>query len=594
MKYYHTYKDTLIEVGSLTDGGEVVALSNARVTVRTSDGCTINLRTNGPNYKQYECPNIAVYDRISGKRLLAGDTTSTGIHIDVIYDSCVRTSKPSTQDPFDLRTAPEPVEYIWLELAANKSHVECGVELVSYPAFEELEQRKRTTALNNVCANGNTYPAGTVCVRGARNKLLPAADCIWIDGHYRLISDYVYLVSSGCYIKASSAADFVDAVGGGAALESETMLLTAGAHAGQRAYLYDVYAMPDGNVAMMNEMTLVRSAGGEVYVLDVPEDYTIIDGIAHSPDSLVNCAGSGEQCWRGATRRVDGQLYSRSWFDAHAGSCNCCGNYFIPAAGATRCDSCRLDGKYRVQSYSNREANYFKPERNVPIKFGIELEVGCDRGFKRSTCTKTIVDAIGIDDYAVLKEDGSISECSGFEIVTRPDAPEVHKRVWLGALAVPEVRQQMSSWTNGKCGIHIHVSRKPLSDLWVGRMLVLINADSMQSLVHTVAGRGSSSYTKYIKKKLTDGLACELSDDRYEALNTSGEHTIEFRIFRGTLEPAGFIKNIEFVEAVLAYCKPAARSLRDIDKPDKFIEFVYKSRKQYPVLNEFLQKKCIN
>lgn len=576
MKYYYTYKNALINIGDVTEDGTIAGFSNGRIRVTTSTGDEINLRTPGPNYIQHECPALAIYDRITGVRLRAGDTSSAGVRIQVIYSDCARAVKVDDA----------ACNYIWFELAANRSHVDADIEIVNYPAFEELESRTRHLASD-----------GTVMVAGVRNKLLPAADCIWIDGHYRLISDYSWLASNGQFVKANTAG-YVTVSSGGLARENETTILTAGAHVGERAYAYDVYALPDGRVCLLEETTLIRTASGESRALEMPAGFIMIDGVAHEADSVIACAGDGTMHWRPNMYRYEGVYYGRDYFQRHAIDCSCCGSYYMPAIDATnhptRCATCAQESKYRVQSYSNREANDYRPERNVAIKFGIELEVGCDRGFRRAACTKTMIDAIGTDQYVVLKEDGSISECYGFEVVTRPDCPSVHKRIWANALAVPEVRQQMSSWTNGKCGIHIHVSRRPLSDLWVGRMLVLINADKMQPVVHAVAGRSSSSYTKYIKKNLTDATPDNRSCDRYEALNTSGDHTIEFRIFRGTLEPAGFMKNIEFVEAVLAYCKPASRSLRDIDNPERFIEFVAKSRKDYPALHAFLQAKCTN
>jgi hypothetical protein len=273
--------------------------------------------------------------------------------------------------------------------------------------------------------------------------------------------------------------------------------------------------------------------------------------------------------------------------------CETCGNWTLKEFISNyECSICAVGSRTRIRSYNSGAANSLVPEEDIPLKFGIELEVGCDKGFYSDACTTTMADALSdkedFSKYGVFKHDGSI-QCGGFEIVTRPDSPAVHKRIWSKALAIPEVRQKMSSWTNTYCGMHIHVSRAPLSALWIGRILVTVNSPEMAELVTTVAGRGSVRYAQRMDKRLTSGKS--RYGDRYEAVNTTGDKTIEFRIFRGTLDPRGFIRNIEFVEAVLAFTRPASVSLREVGSLNAFVEFVSKSRKTYPVLFEFLTVK---
>jgi hypothetical protein len=273
--------------------------------------------------------------------------------------------------------------------------------------------------------------------------------------------------------------------------------------------------------------------------------------------------------------------------------CPECGAWsLLSFMAGSECRSCAARSRTRIRNYSNNYANSLIPEEDIPIKFGIELEVGTDKGTGIEQCATTMADALSdredFANYGVFKMDGSI-QCGGFEVVTRPDSPAVHKRIWSKALAVPKVREQMSSWSNRYCGMHIHVSRAPLSTLWIGRILVTINSPDMSSLVTAVAGRGSMNYAQREDKRLTSGKS--RYGDRYEAVNTTGQHTIEFRIFRGTLDPKGFVRNVEFVEAVLDFTRPASTSLRDIGKVESFVEFIKKSRKAYPVLFDFLTTK---
>jgi hypothetical protein len=288
----------------------------------------------------------------------------------------------------------------------------------------------------------------------------------------------------------------------------------------------------------------------------------------------------------------NGDCVSLAWARDHARRCDECGVWF-ETGGESQCECprCRRNSRTRIRNYSSRAAGSFTPEQDIPLKFGIELEVGCDRGFPRNECAGVMADAIdssgtSVEGYAVFKEDGSISQCDGYEIVTRPDSPAVHKRIWDAVLSDPLVPKYMSSFNNGRCGIHIHVSRAPLTELWIGRLLVLVNSPANRPMIHKIAGRGANDYTRYYEKKLSDGKGHGI--ERYEALNIGGSETIEFRVFRGTLNHDSFLKNIEFVEAALEFTRPHTRSLREMDTPASFLDFVSKERKLYPYLFRFL------
>lgn len=567
---YYSYRGLQVKVGDVLDIGTVEELTPSRARVQEVSNAsgsvtTTDYRIGNGLFTRHISPAVALYDSVTGKRLKCGDSAADGV-MDIEYDDLVRFCRGDGQ-------------YDWLDTRVTEVNLRQNIEVRHHPEFAELEQLSREIV------------DGVPHVRTLRNRLVPAADCVFTD-RYRLKSGFVVCADPPNLLVRKGQAGYVGVAGGRVTKEEHTKILTAGAHVGERAFIYDIHILSDGSVVLMSELILLHRTGGHTeMVLTVPEGSELIGEQWVESAAIGTCAATGERGWVGDMRRVDGSLYSREYARTHARSCEGCGDYFM--GSTSRCGTCRAGNKYRIQSYGNRDACYMTPERDIPIKFGIELEVGCDRGFSRSDCARSMVDAIEVStppsEYAILKEDGSLSGCGGFEIVTRPDCPSVHKRIWSNVLAVPDIRKRMSSWTNNCCGIHIHVSKAPLSELWIGRMLTLINSDRMATLVHKVAGRGSERYTKYIKKKLTDGR--DAGRDRYEALNTSGEHTIEFRIFRGTLAPEGFLKNIEFVEAVLAFCRPAAHSLRDIDNPEVFTSFVHKSRKAYPNLDSFLQDR---
>jgi hypothetical protein len=214
-------------------------------------------------------------------------------------------------------------------------------------------------------------------------------------------------------------------------------------------------------------------------------------------------------------------------------------------------------------------------------------QVECKGNVHYSNEARRVYTSLGLD-YVVLKRDGSLSD-AGFEIVTRPDSLDIHKRKWDGFIKTAS--QTLTSWTNGRCGMHIHATRSALTQLQLGKMLVWINHPANESVVKTTAGRSLKSWACIeTGKKLTDGT--KLSPNRYVALNVRDE-TCELRIFRGTLKPESFYKNLEFYDALIAFCAPANHGCRDIETPQPFLKFVTNNVKSYPHLHEFYVRRGV-
>lgn len=253
-----------------------------------------------------------------------------------------------------------------------------------------------------------------------------------------------------------------------------------------------------------------------------------------------------------------------------------------------------------IQGYSNKDAGHYPREYVGAEVFGVELEVEAKRVrlptqshyHDRDQTSRELayqwlraVDGFKLSDkYVVCKSDGSLNS-RGFEIVTRPDGLAQHKRRWEGFFAA-NPGSCMTSWSGGRCGMHVHVNRGALSELQLGKMLVFINEPTNSRLVSAVAGRYRSQWCRYSAKTLTspkDG-----DDGRRVALNCENESTVEFRIFRGTVVRRAFMKNLEFVAAVVSFCGVDRRSFCESKSGTLFCRFVRENRKLYPNLFGYL------
>lgn len=281
-----------------------------------------------------------------------------------------------------------------------------------------------------------------------------------------------------------------------------------------------------------------------------------------------------------------GTTLCRSCYDDQCTSCCQCGHTeWIDDSTQDEdgyCEDCqRRNAPQLIANYSDKSANHMRSETKSKLRFGVELEV---EGYDTATEAAEYIRQFLPADYCVLKRDGSLGE-AGVEIVTRPDSMAVHRRMF-GVLFKDSPGRALSSWNNGRCGMHVHISRAALSQLQIGKMLCFLNEPAAENFVTKVAGRKPCNWCKVHKKKLSD---CRHDSDRYTALNVTNKHTVEVRIFKGTLAEAGFLKNLEFVEALVEFTAPASRSIAHATSYRAFCEWLPK--KQYPHLYAFLVRK---
>ncbi len=183
---------------------------------------------------------------------------------------------------------------------------------------------------------------------------------------------------------------------------------------------------------------------------------------------------------------------------------------------------------------------YGTPENGLYL--GVELEV--EFGESPSRLPTVLKWADLLMGRGILKQDGSLSD--GFEIVTSPWSLVEHQAFWPDALR--EGRAGLRSWNTSTCGMHVHVSRDPLDVYTIGKVQVFINSPATRKYICQIAGRNSDRWAKFVEKNLVDIQT--YNHDRYEAINLQNRATIEFRIFKGTLESTHVLANVEFVDAV--------------------------------------------
>jgi len=216
---------------------------------------------------------------------------------------------------------------------------------------------------------------------------------------------------------------------------------------------------------------------------------------------------------------------------------------------------------------------------------GVELEVECksDSGWHRGELADEVAAAMA--GFAVLKSDGSLD--NGFEIVTAPATIEIHRTEWTNRFYGKSFIKGLRSWDAGTCGLHVHISRKPLSKLTQAKIVGFCNIEENRTWMEKLAGR-ASHYAEF-KDVERLGEQWRYQSSRYRVVNIENDDTLEFRIFKGSLRPERLWRALEFVHSLVKFCEQT--SLEKL-QASQYLEWLGKHKKLYPSLAEFYFPKA--
>ena len=295
-----------------------------------------------------------------------------------------------------------------------------------------------------------------------------------------------------------------------------------------------------------------------------------------------------------------GEYWCEGCYESEGSYCEDCDQYF-----SSECEGCGEGSRSRsnlIHQYSYKPSPRFFGNDKHNLYFGLELEMEIRSGNLRES-SQYIQSKVG--DSIYLKDDSSIGRggYAGFELVSHPLSfghwTSQMSNLWEG-LDYLRDNEQARSWDAENCGIHIHTSRAGFkSGAHTHRWITLIykNAPEMMKF----AGR-KSDYAKFndvwqydeydrpyfsVKHKLNGSHT-----ERYSAVNTQNEHTLELRFFRGTTKPSGVLSAIELAHASIEYTRDM--TLADVKlgmlKWDWFYDYVETNNGFYPNLYERMSK----
>jgi len=174
---------------------------------------------------------------------------------------------------------------------------------------------------------------------------------------------------------------------------------------------------------------------------------------------------------------------------------------------------------------------------------------------------------------------------AGIELKSEPRALSTHQRYpWRQIL-------ELLSWLGWKshdirtCGLHVHVNRDALSTPGWKRVAKFVY--SFPRELQRLARRHSRSYACFISFGdliFNSDIDCRISlavdnpDTRYRPINFTGSRTVEFRLWRGTLNYDTFMARIELTHAIVKFADNCLTSERSGLYPpsawDDFCDYV--------------------
>lgn len=217
------------------------------------------------------------------------------------------------------------------------------------------------------------------------------------------------------------------------------------------------------------------------------------------------------------------------------------------------------------------------------LVFGFELEVeNLEGGYDNEEIIKGHLKDIFPPDFLYFKEDSSIDE--GFEIVSHPMSRQFFKENKKKFELLLNICKEfgLRSYQSGRCGLHISVTRKAFTKLSFLKFVSFWNNGENKRMFKALSQRRDNQINDWCRIDATynKGTMIDLSKmkesnranfrhdiARYRALNLQNRHTLEIRLFRGTLFAPSFFKGFELVLSSFDWSNEADLKLHKITKP---------------------------
>lgn len=264
--------------------------------------------------------------------------------------------------------------------------------------------------------------------------------------------------------------------------------------------------------------------------------------------------------------RIGDERWCNNCTSDYATYCENCDEYYNSDYS---CDTCDGDSSNElVQDYRYKPEPEFHgmDKHGLYMGFELEMELNSINGSQYAEAVES-TRVLSDTQVAYLKHDGSING-RGFELVTHPHtlyAYEHAKDLW-DTIEQLRDKYKARSWDTNSCGLHVHVSRNAFkSGAHIHRFIRMIYQNPRE--MSKLGGRKGNRYATFSDVYQQDEYGIPRftvkhkvqrngwSTERYSAVNTNNEHTLELRFFRGNMKREGVMSALELTHAAVEYTR---------------------------------------
>ena len=238
--------------------------------------------------------------------------------------------------------------------------------------------------------------------------------------------------------------------------------------------------------------------------------------------------------------------------------------------------------------------------QNQQLYYGIELEVeNIMNRYDIETIAKETLQVLDTELWH-CEHDGSLTD--GCEFISQPitfaylHSPRVERKI-KSALALLSSKGARS-YDTSHCGLHFHVSRAGLTPQAIVNLLVMTTR--FKEVIFKLSRRTQTNFQQWSRTydeitELTPAIKSDIKDDtipycnfdRYCMINLTNRATVEFRFFRGTLNPDSFYGSLNFIAFLVSY---SLKCETESDITSSMKDFILEAKNYSNVLKNFMEK----
>lgn len=313
----------------------------------------------------------------------------------------------------------------------------------------------------------------------------------------------------------------------------------------------------------MKEMRACSVCGSLHPVAELDDTY-LCETCLHT--ETVRCQRCGERIWTDDNAGDGNTPLCQGCYERHYVTCEDCGRvihqedaYYVDEdCYEARCYSChcRHTDQRVIHDY------YYKPD---PIfhgdgsrYFGVELEID-GAGESNQNASKNLELANFGSECVYCKHDASLND--GFEIVIHPMTLDYHLKEMPWAEVLAEAKEMgYRSHQAGTCGLHVHINRTAFGETdaeqeeVIARILYFFEKHWEELL--KFSRRTQRQLTQWANRYGLREHPHEIlnhakgNGERYTCVNLTNYHTVEFRVFRGSLKLNTVIATLQLLDRI--------------------------------------------